>query len=330
MVCEAGLTAGPAAASFAYVSGAGGRIVQLPLAEAETEATPATGLLWVHIDGNDPLCLAWLDTRAHLPEPVIEALRAIETRPRAVPVGAGAIVNLRGLGARDNPDADDLVSIRLWAEHRRVITLAYHPMTALADVCACFEAGRIADPGDLIAAFAETITERLDPEVALLGDRLDDLESAFARGDTGIRAALGEVRRQSVEYRRFLLPQRDAIVRLAGADYAWLADDDRVHIREAADRAQRMAEELDAVRDRAGVLADQLTDLRSDEANQRMLVLSIVAAVFLPLTFLTGLLGMNVRGIPMAQHRWAFMAVVALCCAIGGTMAWWFRRQRWL
>jgi len=330
MVCEAGLAAGPADASFACVSSVDGRITHLLLAEAEAEVPPHTGLLWVHIDGNDPLCLAWLDTRSHLPAPVIEALRARETRPRAAPVGAGAIVNLRGLGLHESRDADELVSIRLWAERGRVVTLAYHRMTALDDVRACFEGGRIADPGDLIAAFAETITERLDPEVAALGDRLDDLETAFARGDTGIRADLGEVRRQSVEYRRFLLPQRDAIVRLAAADYAWLADDDRSHIREAADRAQRMAEELDAVRDRAGVLADQLTDLRSDEANQRMLVLSIVAAVFLPLTFLTGLLGMNVRGIPLAQHRWAFMAVVALCLAIGGTMAWWFRRQRWL
>ncbi len=205
----------------------------------------------------------------------------------------------------------------------------YYPLAALPDVCTCVENGRILDPGDLISAFAETITERLDPVVADLGDRLDDLESAFAGGDTGIRAKLGEVRRLSVEYRRFLLPQRDAILRLTTGDFPWLAEDDRMHIREAGDRAQRMSEELDAVRDRAGVLSDQLTDLRSDEANQRMLVLSIVSAVFLPLTFLTGLLGMNVRGIPFAQERWAFAGVVTLSVAVGVAMVMWFRRRRW-
>ena len=327
MVCE-GTRAGPTDLSFAYRVPRGGAVEKLTLEAAEA-VVPGNGLLWVHMNGREQACVDWLTAQSHLPDPVIEAMQAMETRPRATPMATGALVNLRGLSAHQEEDADDLVSLRLWAEHGRVLTLSYHVLSALPDVAACVEAGRVLDPGDLIAAFAETITERLDPVVAELGDRLDDLETAFAKGDTGIRAPLGEVRRQSVEYRRFLLPQRDAILRLTNGEFPWLAEDDRTHIREAGDRAQRMAEELDAVRDRAGVLSDQLTDLRSDMANQRMLVLSIVAAVFLPLTFLTGLLGMNVRGIPFAQAPWAFLAVVLLCLAIGGTMAWWFRRQRW-
>ncbi len=329
MVCQAGDAVDPAPASFAYRAIRGHRFERLALADAETQAIPRDGLLWVHIDGNDGECVAWLDTQAHLPGPVIEALRAKETRPRAAPIGTAAIVNLRGLNAAHDPEADELVSIRLWAEKGRVLTLSYYPLAALADVRGCFEAGKIADPGDFIAGLAETITEGLDPVVADLGDRLDDLETAFAKGDTGIRDPLGDVRRLAVNYRRFLLPQRDAIVRLASADFAWLADDDRLHIREAADRAQRMAEELDAVRDRAGVLAAQMTDRRSDEANQRMLVLSIVAAVFLPLTFLTGLFGMNVGGLPFKQS-WGFWAVVALCLTIASGMALWFRHRRWI
>ena len=332
MVCEAtGADANPkrATGSFAYRIAADGTVAALELADAEAQVGGA-GLLWAHIDGTDPVCLAWLEADAHLPPAMADAMQAVETRPRATATASGALVNLRGLGAVHSEDADDLVSIRLWAERGRVLTLSFYPFGALPDVRLCVEAGQVRDPGDLIAAFAETITERLDPVVGELGDRLDDLEGRFARGDTSIRAPLGEVRRTAVEYRRFLLPQRDAIVRLATTDFPWLADDDRVHIREAGERAQRMAEELDSVRDRAGVLSDQLTDLRSDEANQRMLVLSIVAAVFLPLTFLTGLLGMNVRGIPFAQARWAFMGVVLLCLAIGGGMAIWFKRQRWV
>ena len=322
------MTVGAAEHGFAYLIEPGGPAVALPLVEAETRHA-GRGLLWAHIDASDGECLAWLDEGAKLPPTIAETLKAVESRPRASQFGAGAMINLRGLGAVHHEDADDLVSIRLWAEPGRVLSLSYFPLAALPDVRACVEAGKIVDPGDLIAGFADTITSRLDPVVGELGDSLDDLECRFAAGDTGIRAELGAVRRRSVEYRRLLLPQRDAIARLASNAFPWLADDDRAQIREASDRAQRMAEELDAIRDRAGVLADQLTDLRSDEANQRMLVLSVVAAIFLPLTFLTGLLGMNVRGIPYAQAPRAFAAVVALCAAIGVAMAGWFKRRRW-
>jgi zinc transporter len=315
-------------ASFAYRVTAGGVIETPGLDEAVQSGGAA--MVWVHLDGNAAEALAWLAARSHLPDAAIEALQARETRPRATPMAAGAIVNLRGLATQADAEAgaDLLASIRLWAEHGHVVTLSYRPQASLGDVRARMEAGCIRDPGDLIAALAETITERLDPQVGAVGDRLDDLESAFAAGRTDIRDALGDVRRAAVEYRRFLFPQRDALHRLVSPEFAWLADDDRTHIREAADRAQRMAEELDAVRDRAGVLASQMTDYRSDVANQRMLVLSIIAAVFLPLTFLTGLMGMNVGGLPLRGST-GFWAVVALCGTIAIGMRLWFRRRGW-
>lgn len=328
MVCET-QAAPPPPGSFAYRS-AGGHARRMPLADVEHARAPVEGeFTWVHLDGSDGACLTWLNAGAGLPETVVDALEAMETRPRATPLEHGALVNLRGLAVHDDETADELVSVRLFAERGRVLTVSYHPLLALGDVIACVEAGSVRDPGDVIAAFADAITARLDPVVAALGDRLDDLEGRFAGGDTSLRSDLGAVRREAVEYRRFLLPQRDALLRLPTGDFPWLAEDDRAHIREAGDRAQRMAEELDAVRERAGVLSDQLTDQRSDMANQRMLLLSIVSAIFLPLTFLTGLLGMNVEGIPGAHHQRAFEVVAAVSVTLGVAMVLWFRHRRW-
>lgn len=82
--------------------------------------------------------------------------------------------------------------------------------------------------------------------------------------------------------------------------------EDRLHLREAADRFARMVEELEAVRERAALLHEQQTDLRAEMVDRRSLAIAVVAFIFPPLTFVTGLLGMNVEGIPFAAIRWAF------------------------
>ena len=137
-------------------------------------------------------------------------------------------------------------------------------------------------------------------------------------------------RRLSISFRRFVAPDRDALTQLTAMAFDWLAEDDKLHIREAADRFARMTEELEAVRERSALLHEQLTDLRAEEIDQRSLLISVVAFIFLPLTFITGLLGMNVQGIPDAQDPWAFWEVVVLCVILGiGVLAWFVRRQ-WL
>lgn len=82
------------------------------------------------------------------------------------------------------------------------------------------------------------------------------------------------------------------------------------------------------MRERAAVLYDQLSDKRAEEMNRHMLVLSVVAAVFLPLSLLTGLLGINVGGIPGASSQLGFLAVCILMVAILAFELWLFRRIR--
>lgn len=315
-------------ASFAYVVAGDDTVRAVALADIDS-ARPHCALLWVHVDGNDPACKAWLTERAHLEPGVVTALQAVETRPRATQLSTGAIVNLRGVGGGADCASSDLVSIRCYAEHGRVLTLTYRPLSALADLRACVEAGRVTDPGDFIAALADALTARLDPLVSELGDDLDALEEKLADGQFRIRDGLSRARRVAIELRRYIGPQKEAIARMASGEFVWLNDEDRGHIREAGDRVARMSEELESIRERAAVLADQLSDLRAEAMNARALVLSIVAAIFLPLTFLTGLFGMNVGGIPFAEHFGGFWIMGAVSAALGVALVLWFRHAGW-
>jgi zinc transporter len=296
----------------------------------EAAAYKGPGFIWTHVesDGDEDLPFPIL---ADIPEVAANALVATETRPRCDRIGEGAIVNIRGPSAIETRDSDRLVSIRMWARRGRVDSVTRRPLAATAAVLARMEAGSILDPGDLVAAYAREISATLDPQVADLGDQLDDCESELQEGNKyRLRSQITKIRSEAIAFRRFVAPDRDALTTLAGFDFDWLAEDDRLHIREAADRFARMAEELESVRERSALLHEQLTDLRAEEIDQRALLISVVAFIFLPLTFITGLLGMNVEGIPDARDPLAFWWVVGLCVLLGiGVLAWFVRRQ-WL
>lgn len=296
------------------------------------EARDARGdLVWIHFHGEEAVLRPRLTENAGLPSYVVDSLVATETRPRCTAIGNGAFVNLRGLSPDDLAASDPLASVRLYAEAGRVHSVTRRRLTALPLVRTLVEQGHVADPGDLIVAFASEITGELDPLVADLGDTLDDCEGSLTASNVfDLRRTVSAARIQAIGYRRFLAPQRAALEKLSTLPGDWLQGDDRVHIAAAADRAARMAEELEAIRERAALIHETLTDLRAEQLDQRSLQIAIAAMVFLPLTFLTGLLGMNVEGIPYAQEPWAFAGVVGICVALAAGISAYFIRRHWL
>lgn len=287
-------------------------------------------LVWIHLPQIDDETRAWLHETARLDDYVVDALTATETRPRCEAFGAGAFLNLRGRSKEELDSSDLLASVRIWAVKGRVFSVTRRPLVAVAAVGKEMEAGRVNDPGDLITAFAAAITSDLDPDVAELGDELDACEESLDPNRVfDLRRTVSRVRMQAIAYRRFLAPQRAALEKLAALPGDWLRDDDRLHLAAAADRAARMVEELESIRERSALMHETLSDLRAEQIDSRSLVISIVAMVFLPLTFLTGLYGMNVEGLPFAKAPWAFDAVAGACIVIGGAIVTYFLRRHW-
>ena len=286
-------------------------------------------LVWVHLSTNEEKAQSWLRDEAKLSDYVVEALTATETRPRCDGFDDGALVNLRGRSSEEMTSTDPLASVRIWAVEGRVFSVTRKRLCAVENVEDLVEQGTIRDPGDLIAAFATAITTNLDPQVADLGDELDDCEEALdASRVFELRRTVAKVRVAAIGYKRFLQPQRAALEKLATLPCDWLQDDDRLHLNAAADRAARMAEELESIRERASLVHDALTDLRAEQLDTRGLIISIVAMVFLPLTFVTGLYGMNVP-LPYQQAPWMFDAIMGACAAIAAGVVIYFVQRHW-
>jgi zinc transporter len=287
-------------------------------------------LVWVHLTTNNEHAQSWLIEDAKAPDYIVDALTATETRPRCDALGDGAFLNMRGKSSEETTSSDPLASVRIWATRGRVISVTRRALIAVDDVVEAIEGGQIRDPGDLIAEFATAITRNLDPDVADLGDTLDDCEADLDADKVfELRRNVTRVRVAAIGYRRFLAPQRAALEKLAALPSDWLQDDDRLHLNSAADRAARMAEELESIRERAALMHEALTDLRAEQIDNRALIIAVVAMVFLPLTFITGLLGMNVDGIPYAREPWAFDAVTGICGVVAFVISIYFIQQRW-
>lgn len=287
-------------------------------------------LIWVHLASNSEETQNWLTSVAAAPDYVSDALTATESRPRCDALGDGAFLNLRGRSHDAMTTSDPLASLRIWATAGRVVSVARRSVTAIDNVVTLVEGGMVRDPGDLIAEFASAITEELDPEVGDLGDQLDDCEADLDADKVfELRRGVTKVRVAAIGYRRFLQPQRAALEKLASLPCDWLHDDDRLHLNAAADRAARMAEELEAIRERSALMHEALTDLRAEQIDSRSLLISIVALIFLPLTFLTGLYGMNIEGLPFAKEPWAFDAIGGICIAVAVLIVGYFSARRW-
>ena len=288
--------------------------------------------IWLHDASEGEADRLLDDLPLDLPPTVHRALVAMETRPRCEAFERGVLFNLRApvLGDIAAMGGDPLVSIRLWAEEGLLLSVALRPSTVLAPVTERFARGELKDPGDVIIALVSASAEQMDEIVADLGDDLDEIESDLGPSKAySERRKVTRLRTQAISYRRFVNPQRQALDRLALLPLDWLDDAERDAVREAGDRFARMTEELESVRERAAVVHDELTDLRSERLDTRSLQISIVAMIFLPLTFITGLLGMNVKGIPFAEDQWAFWGVTLFCLAIAGVVMGYFYMSKY-
>jgi zinc transporter len=290
---------------------------------------PEEGLLWVHLNRNAEETRRWLEDESGLPPMVCEALLAEETRPRIARIGEGLLVILRGVNLSPGADPEDMVSIRLWIEESKVISLRLRHLMAVEDLrVALADGDGPKSPGDLLVMLSERLIDRMGPVLADLDDQVDALEDEVLTAESeDLRKTLASLRRQAITLRRYLAPQRDVVARLHGEPTALLDDTHRLRLREIADRVTRYVEDLDSARERAAVTQEELGNRLSEQMNRTMYILSLVAAVFLPLGLLTGLLGINVGGIPLAENAWGFVLVTVALVILAVAQIWFFRRR---
>ncbi len=296
------------------------------------QTSDKTGYDWIHIDGNDPAARKWLIDDPEIDALATETLLADDSRPRTITHGDSLLINLRGVNLNEGSDATDMVGIRFIVTASRIVSVERHCLKA-TEIIAGLLANQPAPntPTGFIAAFALTLVDRMVPTITDLSEKVDDFEDGVDADDVPIdRTELGALRRDIIALRRYLAPQRDAVNNYALQSLKWITERDRLHLRNAADQTTRITEELDALRERCAVIRDQLTDQRAEEMNRAMMILSVVSAVFLPLGLLSGMMGINVGGMPWASNSMGFWYIAAIVIGVGVLELAFFKLLKWV
>lgn len=294
--------------------------------------TPQDGLLWVHLNFTAPEAQQWIREESQLEEVIGDVLLAEESRPRVTAFDDGLLVALRGVNLNPGADPEDMVSLRIWTEKNRIITTRRRRLLSVADLCSAIEKGKgPRTPGEFLEDVADRLMSRMGGVIGDLEDKVAELEEAVLLKESHeLRPQLAAIRRDAIYLRRYMAPQREAISRLQSEKISWLTDEDRLRLREVYDHLTRYIEDLDAARERAAVTQEELSSRLSEQMDTRMYVLSIVAAIFLPLGFLTGLLGINLGGIPGAEYRAAFAIFCLVLVVVLLAEIVIFKKKKWM
>jgi magnesium transporter len=178
----------------------------------------------------------------------------------------------------------------------------------------------------------DTMVDHYLPEVDELEDGIDELEKEiFEQPGPEILRRLLALKRDVATLRRVTLPQRDAVGRLARREFDLISEPLSYRFRDVYDHLVRLSDQATALQDRiTGLLEAHLSNV-SNQLNGVMKVLTVIATIFMPLTVLTSMWGMNVAlpalpGGEAAQFWW----IGGIMLVTSGTMMWWFRRKHWL
>lgn len=293
------------------------------------------GYIWIHMHGPAEETKDWLTGDKTVDAVATRVLLSNDARPRTIAHENNILINLRGVNLNPGSKPEDMVGIRFFVERDRIISVERRPLRATDDIAQRIRTQITSKtPGGFLATFALTLVDRMNPTIVSLNERVDELEEKVDGDDdadtTGCRETLSILRREAIMLRRYLAPQRDALNTLALQNVDWITDDDRLRIRDSADQATRITEELEAIRERCAIVKDQLVDQRAEEMNRNMMLLSIVAAIFLPLGLISGMMGINVGGMPWTQTDMGFWYVTAIVILIGVLQLIAFRILRWL
>lgn len=289
-------------------------------------------VLWLHLRRNAEGVQQWLVDSLNISEPTARLLVSDATRPRAFHEAGALVATLRGINLNPGAEPEDMVSVQMWCDGRRLVTLRRLPLQTPRDVLALLDHGEgPVDAGATISLLAEFIIARVNEAVVDMNEHIDLLEDmGRERNREQMLDEISMIRRNCLSLKRHMGPQHEALERISRDAPAWFEDHDRREIAESIARLRRTLDDIDVSKESAVVLQDELRARAVARSDRTTFMLTVVATIFMPLTFFTGLLGINVAGIPAAEDPETFWIVVALCGAILMIQLILFWRWKWL
>jgi zinc transporter len=298
---------------------------------AEDEVIQCEQPCWLHLNYTHRKSAEWLQSTPQIPDAVRDALAGDSMRPRVSRLGDGFMIVLRSVNHNSDARRDQLVVMRVFINDKLIVSTRRRKVSAVDEVLTDLQNGNgPIDCGSWLVDVCDALTDHTSEFIEELHDKIIELEDALLDQRMPARGELGLLRKQLIVMRRYMAPQRDVYARLASEKLAWMDDNERRRMQEIADRLGRGLDDLDAGVARTAILADEVASAMAESMNRRTYTMSVMAMIFLPATFLTGLFGVNLGGIPGGEWRYGFSIFCLLLVVLAVGVAGYLRKRHWL
>jgi len=299
---------------------ADGTARELRAAEAEAALRSGEGVTWLHFNLANARAASFLAHSSHVPECLRVLLDPRDSRPKAEVTEGGLLLVMNDLPFEPSGEPSEVVTLWAHATARLVITARIHPLRSGDLLRQRLREGlRVASGIELIIRMLELRMESLSEYSDSLADDVHHIEDRVLSGDVSEeRERLGHVRRQCARIHRHFARDRTALQKVLTRAPAWMSPVEAEDLREVVEEFTFLLDEAHHLYERAKLLQEELAARVAEETGTRLYVLSVLSAVVLPMTFVTGIFGMNVAGLPGTQGDSSFWWTMAVVVASGG------------
>jgi zinc transporter len=286
--------------------------------------------LWLHFSISHSDSEPWLRRYLNLPDTFYECLRSDIDSTHLVQDGDSLVAHIHDVLLDFTFDASAVATTSLCIKPRVLVSARRRPFRSIDQLREAVQAGQVfRSPIELLSHLLRDQASVLFEIVRRSTKRMDPMEDRLlARRISVSRSELGSLRRMLVRLQRVLAPEPAAFFRLLNRPPDWMTEAELQNLQQAAEKFSTAISETEALVERVKQLQEELAALVDAQTNRTLFVLTLVTVLALPINLVAGLFGMNVGGIPLAQHPYGFFLVVSPLVVLTAFLAYWGLAKR--
>ena len=315
-----------------YRVDADGTMDAIDWADMDAALSADDSLVWLHFDQANARARDWIGACDQIPAPAKLMLLGSDKHMRIEAAGEGLCGVVGDLHHEFSQASDQLDVLRLYLDNRCLISARRQPLAAIDKLRRTIGEGLKVDrPIALVTQFLHHVTDTLGDLILELAGNVDVMEDAILEGRADRPGEeLSRIRRMAARLRRHMVPQQHALVGLLSRLPDWIEQPEAASLRNAIERLGALGHDLDLVQERARLLQEQASARLMEATNRNLYILSIVTTIFLPITLISGIFGMNLGGLPAQQDPLGFWYGIGLMILVAMMSVWLLRKVRML
>lgn len=286
--------------------------------------TDAADFIWLHLSLSNTASERWMRESLDLSESFFESLRENTRSTRLELVGDALIASIHDVLFNTSFDSANISTVTIWMDPHLMVSARLRPLRSVDRLRAALKSGQP------VRSCAELLAQLLREQAQVLVDivrqstaQVDNVEDKLLSNRlSASRSELSAQRRSLVRLQRLLAPEPAALFRLLNRPPEWLSEEDLRDLRQAAEELSAAVADCAALTERLKLLQEELRATIEEQTNRTLFILTLVTVLALPINVVTGLLGMNVGGIPLTQQQHGFAWVVSALTLVTGVLAY--------